>query len=349
MLVAGAAGFVGSTFTEIVVRAGHEVLILDALTYAGHRENLAHIQGPGVFELVVGDIGDGPLVRNLVKSFQPDAILNFAAESHVDRSIDAPSTFIDTNIRGTFTLLNTALDYWKSLDQARAEKFRFLEVSTDEVFGSLGEGGYFSETTRFAPNSPYSASKASADLLVRAWHHTYGLPTLITHCSNNYGPRQFPEKLIPHMIFCALNDQPLPVYGNGTHVRDWIHVEDHSRGILLALEKGVPGESYCFGGRSERNNLKVVQTICRELDTVRPRSDGKQHELSIQFVIDRPGHDQRYAIDDSRAERELGFRRKYDFQTGLRSTIRWYLDHLDWCKAVVGEEKLQRIGLAGGV
>jgi dTDP-glucose 4,6-dehydratase len=344
-LVTGAAGFIGSTFAELAVQAGHKVIVLDALTYAGHRENLEHIQNSGSLELVIGDICDGLKVAELLKKHQPDAVVNFAAESHVDRSIDSPSTFINTNIQGTFTLLNASLDYWKNLPAEKASAFRYLQVSTDEVYGSLGSTGYFSETTPLAPNSPYSASKASGDLLVRAWHHTFGLPTLTTNCSNNYGPRQFPEKLIPHMIFCALNGKALPVYGDGGNIRDWIHVEDHSRGILLALEKGKPGSTYCFGGNAERNNLDVVRTICRELDKLRPRQDGKSHETAIEFVKDRPGHDRRYAIDDSFAQKELGFTRRYDFQQGLAATVRWYLENQKWCESVTKSQKISRIGL----
>jgi dTDP-glucose 4,6-dehydratase len=333
-LVTGAAGFIGSTFVELCAQRGDSVVVLDALTYAGHRENLEPLIRSGKLELVVGNICNGPLVAQLVKQHRPDALLNFAAESHVDRSIDSPSDFITTNIQGTFTLLSAALDHWQTLSGNEKEDFRYLQISTDEVFGSLGEHGKFSEMTPMAPNSPYSASKASADLLVRAWHHTYGLPTLTTNCSNNYGPRQFPEKLIPHMITCALEDKPLPVYGDGGNVRDWIHVEDHSRGILLALENGKPGETYCFGGDAERNNLDVVRTICSTLDRLRPRSDGKLYESNITFVKDRLGHDRRYAIDDMRAQKELGFNRRYVFETGLENTIRWYLENQAWCTAV---------------
>lgn len=334
-LVTGAAGFIGSTFVELAIAASHKVVVLDALTYAGHKENLQSIISSNEFKLIIGNICNGPLVMSLLERFQPDAILNFAAESHVDRSISAPSAFIETNIQGTFTLLNAALEYYKTLSGEKAAGFRYLQVSTDEVYGSLGATGKFSETTPLAPNSPYSASKASADLLVRAWHHTYGLPTLTTNCSNNYGPRQFPEKLIPYMIHCALTGKPLPVYGDGGNIRDWIHVEDHCRGILLALEKGRPGGTYCFGGNAERNNLDVVRTICRELDGLRPRADGKSYETGIQFVTDRLGHDRRYAIDDTLAQRELGFTRKYEFESGLANTVRWYLENQTWCEAVL--------------
>lgn len=339
ILVTGAAGFIGSNFVELSLARGIDVIVLDALTYAGRRENLIGLKGPGTLEFVHGDICDPSLVRDLIRKTQPSAVLNFAAESHVDRSIDGPAAFIRTNIQGTFTLLDASLDYWRSLPAELRESFRYLQVSTDEVYGSLGATGKFSEETPIAPNSPYSASKASADLLVRAWHHTYGLPTVTTNCSNNYGPKQFPEKLIPHMIFCALKGKPLPVYGDGGNVRDWIHVADHCQGILLALQKGKPGETYCFGGDAERNNLDVVRLICRELDQLRPRSDGKPHESSIRFVTDRLGHDWRYAIDDRKAQAELGFARQYGFEQGLAATVRWYLENQAWCEAIETSKK----------
>lgn len=334
LLVTGGCGFIGSGFVKKCVEMGHRVIVLDAMTYAGHKENLDGIQGPGSYELVVGNICNGGLVSELLNTHKIDALINFAAESHVDRSITGPGEFIETNIRGTFTLLTASLDYFQKLTDAQKKAFRFVHISTDEVYGSLGPTGKFSETTPMAPNSPYSSSKASADLLVRAWFHTYGLPAITTNCSNNYGPRQFPEKLIPHMIMCALNGKPLPVYGDGGNIRDWIHVEDHCSGVWLALEKGVPGETYCLGGNAERNNLDVVRTICRELDKLRPRADGKSHETGIQFVTDRLGHDRRYAIDDTKAQRELGFSRKFEFEAGLADTIRWYLSNESWVKAV---------------
>ena len=325
-LVTGGAGFIGSCFVERAVEQGHRVTVLDVLTYAGRRENLTGIQGPGSWELIEGDICDAKLVTSILKKSPVDAVLNFAAESHVDRSIHAPNAFIQTNIVGVYTLLSCVREYWNALTPTAKSAFRFLQVSTDEVYGSLGDTGYFTEQTNMAPNSPYSASKASADLLVRAWHHTYGLPTLVTNCSNNYGPRQFPEKLIPRMILCAVNGEALPVYGDGKNIRDWIHVDDHCAGIALALEKGRVGETYCFGGRSERNNLQVVHAICDQLDQESPRKDGKSHATSIQFVEDRLGHDRRYAIDDTKAEKELGFSRKYpSFEDGLKATVQWYL------------------------
>ena len=338
LLVTGACGFIGSNFVRARVAAGDKVVVIDALTYAGHRENLDGISGRGSCELVIGDICDGPLVAKLISGHQIDALINFAAESHVDRSIDSPAAFIETNIRGTFTLLNASLAYWQKLPESKKSGFRYVQISTDEVYGSLGPTGKFSETTPYAPNSPYSASKAAGDHLARAWFHTYGLPTITTNCSNNYGPRQFPEKLIPLMITHAVQGKPLPVYGDGGNVRDWIHVEDHCRGISLALEKGRPGQTYCFGGNAERNNLDVVRTICRELDKFRPRADGKKHDAGIAFVADRLGHDRRYAIDDALAQKELGFTREYNFEQGLAQTIRWYLDNSAWCAAVTAKK-----------
>jgi dTDP-glucose 4,6-dehydratase len=339
LIVTGAAGFIGSNFAELLVQRGHHVIVLDSLTYAGTPHNLENFKGPGSLELVRGDICDGPLVARLLSQNSADALINFAAESHVDRSISAPSAFIQTNIQGTFTLLNAALEYYQTLQGAKKSDFTYLQISTDEVYGSLGPTGKFSETTAYAPNSPYSASKAAGDHLVRAWHHTYGLPTITTNCSNNYGPRQFPEKLIPYMITCALTDKPLPVYGDGGNVRDWIHVKDHCEGILLALQKGRPGQTYCFGGNAERNNLDVVHAICSHLDQMRPRKDGKPHKSGIQFVKDRLGHDRRYAIDDTLAERELGFKRAHTFEKGLADTVSWYLDNGAWIDAVLKEKR----------
>lgn len=344
LLVTGAAGFIGSNFVELAVRQGFRVIVLDSLTYAGHRENLEGISGPGSFEFVEGDIRNEKLVDRLLVNHSIDALLNFAAESHVDRSITGPAAFIETNILGTYNLVTCAHRYWSTLAGKKKETFRYLQVSTDEVYGTLGESGKFSETTPYAPNSPYSASKASADLLVRAWHHTYGLPTITTNCSNNYGPKQYPEKLIPHMIQCALSDKNLPVYGNGKNVRDWIHVEDHCAGILLALLKGKPGSTYCFGGNAERQNVDVVKTLCLELDCLRPRKDGKSYAAQISFVQDRLGHDWRYAIDDSLAQRELGFTRKFDFEKGLASTVQWYLEHAAWTQAVLQKNSTENAG-----
>jgi dTDP-glucose 4,6-dehydratase len=330
LIVTGAAGFIGCNFVRMALGAGYRVVGLDSLTYAGHEENLEGL-GPH-FSLVVGDIRDAALVRRLLQEEKPVALLNFAAESHVDRSIEGPLVFVETNVLGTATLLQECLPYWRS--KPGEEGFRYLQVSTDEVYGSLGETGKFSEGTPVDPRSPYSASKTGADHLVQAWHHTYGLPAVITRCSNNYGPYQYPEKLIPHMIHCALRGLPLPVYGDGLNVRDWIHVEDHCRGILLALEKGAAGEVYCLGGNAERRNIDLVKTLCAELDQLRPKPAGSYAD-QISFVKDRLGHDRRYAIDDSKAARELGFRREHGFESGLRSTIAWYLAHEEWRERVL--------------
>ncbi len=323
----------------MAVQRGHSVTVIDALTYAGHRENLNSISGPGAFELILGNILDLNLTLRLLKEREIDALVHFAAESHVDRSISGPSAFIETNIQGTFQLLNASMLYWKGLSGTQQSRFRYLQVSTDEVYGSLGPTGYFSETSPYMPNSPYSASKAAGDHLVRAWHHTYGLPTLTTNCSNNYGPKQYPEKLIPTMITQALRGQPLPVYGDGGNVRDWIHVQDHCAGVFLALEKGKLGSTYCFGGNAERNNLDVVRTLCKELDQRAPRTDGQPHEKGIQFVADRLGHDRRYAIDDTLAQEELGFKRRFQFEEGLADTVKWYLSNSAWCEAVLRKNK----------
>ncbi len=333
LLVTGGAGFIGSNFVRLSAKQGHKVVVLDLLTYAGHPENLENIDGS--VELVKGNITDKDLVRSLLDKHNFDVVVNFAAESHVDRSIDGPGVFVETNVVGTYNLLHCSYDYWSGLDENSRAKFRFIQVSTDEVYGALGKEGKFTEKTPYAPNSPYSASKAAGDFLARAWFHTYKFPTVTTNCSNNYGPYQFPEKLIPTMIKNALTDKALPVYGDGGNVRDWIWVEDHCRGIWLAIEKGRLGETYCFGGRSERNNLEVVKTICSELDKIKPRAGGKKYEELITFVKDRMGHDWRYAIDDTKAEKELGFKRSFDFNEGLRKTIHWYLDNQTWMKKVL--------------
>lgn len=306
-------------------------MAFDALTYAGHRANLKPLEDSERFEFIKGDLRSPTEIQQALEKTRPDAIIHFAAESHVDNSISGPLPFIETNIVGTFNLLEAARRYWLSLEGEHRQNFRFVHVSTDEVFGSLGAEGHFTESTPYDPRSPYSSSKAASDHLVNAWHHTYRLPTLITNCSNNYGPYQFPEKLIPRMITHALAGQPLPVYGRGLNVRDWIHVEDHSHGVWLALTRGNPGESYCFGGRSERANIDVVKSICTLMDEMNPRADGKPHSSLIAFVEDRQGHDFRYAIDDGKAQKALGFERKYaDFETGLRATVSWYLANKTW-------------------
>jgi dTDP-glucose 4,6-dehydratase len=337
ILITGGAGFIGSALVRKALEK-YRVVVLDALTYAGFEGNLVGLSNSSNLVFVKGDISDQGLVDELLKKHNISAVLNLAAESHVDNSISGPLPFIDTNIRGTFFLLESARKYWTSLTGDEKEKFRFLHVSTDEVFGELGATGYFNEETPYHPNSPYSASKAASDHLVSAWNHTYKVPTLITNCSNNYGPRQFPEKLIPRMIDCALSGQNLPVYGNGSNVRDWIHVDDHAKGLLLALEKGRVGQSYCFGGRQERKNLEVVKSICKLLQKI--VGGAKSYEEQIAFVEDRAGHDWRYAIDDKKSETELGFVRTYqNFEAGLEQTIHWYLENKSWIEAVKGKKK----------
>lgn len=340
ILITGGAGFIGSAFVRCALKNGHSVLVLDKLTYAGHVESLEEVEKDDGYSFVKGCITDQSLVSDLLRQHNIDSIVNFAAESHVDNSIHSPGEFIKTNIFGTFSLLEAARSYWDKLEAPKKQSFRFLHVSTDEVFGSLGDTGKFHEELPYRPNSPYSASKAGSDHLVRAWHHTYNLPTITTNCSNNYGPRQFPEKLMPTMIMNALNGKSLPVYGNGKNVRDWIHVEDHAEGIYLALTKGRLGEVYCLGGNSERSNIDVVQGICKILDEVRPRRDGNSYSKQIQFVEDRKGHDWRYAIDDTKAQNELGFERKYDrFEMGLRATVEWYLQNQSWVEKVTSKNQ----------
>ena len=332
-LVTGGAGFIGSTFVAQRVEAGDQVLVLDALTYAGHRENIDWLlpKHKDRLELVTGNITDGALVSKLYERFQPDTVVNFAAESHVDNSIASPSEFIETNIIGAYTMIEAARQYWGG----KRDNFRFVQVSTDEVYGSLEDHGKFTETTSYQPNSPYSASKAAGDLIARAWFHTYSFPIIVTNCSNNYGPRQYPEKLIPLMIAQALAGKPLPVYGDGKNIRDWIHVEDHGSGVYLAATKGVPGETYVFGGHSERKNIDVVKALCTVLDSIRPRADKKSYTEQIAFVKDRLGHDRRYAIDDSKAQYQLGYTRKYkNFEEGLKATVEWYLSNTAWAEAV---------------
>jgi dTDP-glucose 4,6-dehydratase len=330
-LICGGAGFIGSHFVRRLAGKNAKAFVLDSLTYAGNLDNLKDCLDEGHAEFIRGDIRDRQQVASLLRMHGINAIVNFAAESHVDKSIQGPSGFIDTNIVGVFHLLEEALSWWK---ESGDPDFRFLQVSTDEVFGSLGPEGYFTETSRIMPNSPYSASKAAADHLTRAWHHTFGLPTITTHCSNNYGPCQYPEKLIPVVITQALEGKPIPVYGDGKNIRDWIYVEDHCYGIELALEKGKPGESYCFGGRCEKSNIDIVRTICAMLDRATPRSDGQPFANQISFVQDRLGHDRRYAIDDSFARRELGFETRMVFEEGLQKTVEWYLDNTEWTDAI---------------
>ena len=344
-LVTGGAGFIGGNFVLEAVRRGIRVINLDALTYAGNLQTLASIESDPNHVFVHGDIGDRALVAGLLAEHQPDAVLNFAAESHVDRSIDGPAAFIETNVVGTLGLLESVRDYWKALPPGRRESFRFLHVSTDEVYGTLGETGKFSETTAYAPNSPYSASKAASDHLVRAFHHTYGLPVLTTNCSNNYGPYHFPEKLIPLVIAKALAGEPLPVYGDGKQVRDWLFVTDHCAAIRTVLEKGRVGETYNVGGDSERQNIEVVEAICRLLDVRRPREDGRPRSSQITYVKDRPGHDRRYAIDASKLQGELGWKPEHTFESGIEFTVDWYLANQEWVQRILdGSYRLERMG-----
>ena len=346
-LVTGGAGFIGGNFVLEAVHAGVRVVNLDALTYAGNLGTLAPIQGNPRHVFVHGDIGDRSLVAALLAEHRPDAIVNFAAESHVDRSIDGPAAFVMTNVVGTLGLLEGARDFWRDSPAAQRDAFRFLHVSTDEVYGSLGDTGAFTEETPFAPNSPYSASKAASDHLVRAFHHTFGLPVLTTNCSNNYGPYQFPEKLIPLIIHKAMHGEPLPVYGDGLNVRDWLYVADHCAAIRRVLESGRVGETYNVGGDSERQNIEVVRAICALLDARRPRADGAARESQITYVKDRPGHDRRYAIDASKLKRELGWAPTVDFETGIARTVDWYLDNPAWVTSVLdGSYRLERIGQA---
>jgi dTDP-glucose 4,6-dehydratase len=336
ILVTGGAGFIGSNFIlqQLGTDAATSLVNLDKLTYAGNLRNLEAVATDRRYEFVHGDIGDRSAVRRLLEQHQPSALVHFAAESHVDRSIRGPDDFIRTNVDGTFSLLEEVRAYWTGLSGDAATRFRFLHVSTDEVYGSLGpRDAPFSETTAYAPNSPYSASKAASDHLVRAYHHTYGLPTLTTNCSNNYGRFQFPEKLIPLMILNARDGKPLPVYGDGQNVRDWIYVADHCEAVALVLARGTPGETYNIGGWNEKPNLEIVHAVCDIVDEMAPRAGGSRREL-ITFVKDRPGHDRRYAMDARKIERELGWRPKETFETGIRKTIRWYLENEEWVKDV---------------
>ena len=352
ILVTGGAGFIGSCFVREWLRGpaggeSHRVVNLDKLTYAGNLDSLSEVASDPRHVFVRGDIADAPLAARLLAEHQPAAIVNLAAETHVDRSIDGPAPFVATNVVGTQTLLDCALAYWRGLPDERRRRFRFLHVSTDEVYGSLGAEGLFSETTPYAPNSPYSASKAAADHFVRAYHATYGLPTLVTNCSNNYGPRQFPEKLAPLMILAALEGRPLPVYGDGGHVRDWLYVEDHCRALRRVLDGAAPGTTYNIGGDGQRTNMEVVERICDLIDELRPGLPHAPCRRLISFVADRPGHDRRYAIDAGRIARDLGWRPEVDFESGLRRTIRWYLDHPEWVARIAsGVYRGERLGLS---
>ncbi|KRD63428.1 dTDP-glucose 4,6-dehydratase [Ensifer sp. Root278] len=347
ILVTGGAGFIGSALVRhLVNNTDHEVLNFDKLTYAGTLTSLASIAASPNYRFKQGDVCDEGAVVAAIADFQPDVITHLAAESHVDRSIDGPSAFIQTNVVGTYTMLAAALDYWRKLPADRAQNFRFHHISTDEVFGSLGETGYFTETTPYDPRSPYSASKAGSDHLVSAWGHTFGLPILITNCSNNYGPYHFPEKLIPLMIVKAVAGDPLPVYGNGTNVRDWLYVEDHVRALQCVFEKGAPGQTYNVGGNSERRNIDVVNTVCQILDRLQPRADGKNYARQITYVADRPGHDQRYAIDAAKIGNQLGWRPVETFESGIEKTVAWYLSNREWWSEIVERNHAaQRRGL----
>ena len=337
LLVTGGAGFIGSNFVlDWLAQSDEPVITLDKLTYAGNRENLASLDGDARHVFVQGDIGDFELVSRLLAEHRPRAVVNFAAESHVDRSIHGPGEFIQTNIVGTFQLLEAIRAYWGGLPDERKTAFRLLHVSTDEVYGSLSKTDpAFTETHRYEPNSPYSASKAASDHLVRAYHHTYGLPVLTTNCSNNYGPYHFPEKLIPLLIVNSLAGKSLPVYGDGQQIRDWLYVKDHCSAIRCVLEKGRVGETYNVGGWNEKPNLDIVHTVCALLDELRPRPDGQPYSAQITYVTDRPGHDRRYAIDAGKLERELGWKPAETFETGIRKTVRWYLDHQPWVENVL--------------
>jgi len=353
LLVTGGAGFIGSNFVRHLLRSQPDGTItrlvnLDKLTYAGNPESLRDLENDPRYVFVKGDIGDTGICTRLFEEHAFDAVINFAAESHVDRSIDSPEPFFETNVVGTLRLLNTTLKYWRSLDEGSRNAFRFLHVSTDEVYGSLSpQDPAFSETTPFAPNSPYSASKAASDHIVRAYHHTYGLPVVTTNCSNNYGPYQFPEKLIPLMILNALEGKSLPIYGDGMNIRDWLYVDDHCSGIWTALSKGKPGETYNIGGKNEQPNIAIVDTICDLLDKKQPRSDGKSYKSQKIYVKDRPGHDRRYAIDCSKIETQLGWAPAETFETGIEKTIDWYLANREWCQSITeGKYRRERLGNA---
>jgi dTDP-glucose 4,6-dehydratase len=342
ILVTGGAGFIGSSVARRIIEGSqHQVLVLDKLTYAGNLDSLSRIAQNSRFSFRKDDICNASAVRAALSDFQPDVIMHLAAESHVDRSIDGPGEFIQTNVVGTYVLLQAALDYWRTLPADQRDTFRFHHISTDEVFGSLGETGVFTEATPYAPNSPYAASKAASDHLVRAWHHTYGLPTVLTNCSNNYGPFHFPEKLIPLTIINALEERPLPVYGRGDNIRDWLFVEDHAEALLLVALNGAPGTNYNVGGANERRNLEVVEAICDLVDELAPSASTKSRRSLITFVADRPGHDQRYAIEARKIIDELGWRPSHSFEAGLRKTVEWYLANRNWWEAI-------RSGVYGG-
>ncbi len=345
IIVTGGAGFIGSALVRMLIQTTqHTVVNVDKLTYAGHLESLTPVADSPRYHFEQVDICDGPAIKRIFALHRPDVVMHLAAESHVDRSIDGSSAFIATNIVGTHVLLEESRAYCNTLDLPRKDAFRLLHVSTDEVYGSLGDQGFFLEDTPYDPRSPYSASKASSDHLARAWFHTYGLPVLITNCSNNYGPYQFPEKLIPVVILKALQGQAIPVYGKGENVRDWLYVDDHARALLTVLEGGIPGETYNIGGNTEKKNIEIVHTICDILDSVKPIANGS-YRNQVTFVTDRPGHDFRYAIDASKIKNELGWQPAETFETGIRKTIEWYLDNIGWCESVTSNNyNLERLG-----
>jgi len=347
-LITGGAGFIGSALVRrLCARSDAIVLNIDKLTYAGSTSSLVSVTGNSRYHFLQADIADYSTIKKAVDEFSPDVVMNLAAESHVDRSIDSPADFIGTNIVGVYTLLQATLEYWRTLPSDSQSKFRFHHISTDEVYGSLGSEGLFSETTPYSPRSPYSSSKAASDHLARAWHHTYGLPVIVTNCSNNYGPFQFPEKLIPLLLLNALDEKPLPIYGTGDNIRDWLFVEDHVDALLLAVSKGGPGETYNIGGRNERTNLQVVENLVQLLDELQPRKNGNSYSELIHFVEDRAGHDKRYAIDAGKIESELGWRARENFESGLRKTVNWYLANDCWWMPI--RERIysgQRLGLS---
>jgi dTDP-glucose 4,6-dehydratase len=349
LIVTGGAGFIGSAVVRQIINSKDwSVLNLDKLTYAGNLESLTSVEKNPRYQFVRGDICDRKLLKDVFDQFRPTGVMHLAAESHVDRSIDGPGEFIQTNIVGTYCLLEASRSYWQGLGSDAKDSFRFHHISTDEVYGSLGDSGFFTEDTAYQPNSPYSASKASSDHLVRAWHETYGLPVVTTNCSNNYGPFHFPEKLIPLMILNALEEKPLPVYGKGENIRDWLFVDDHARALMTVFERGKAGETYNIGGHNEMRNIDVVRTICRLLDQHSPRKNGKSYADLITYVKDRPGHDLRYAIDAAKISRELGWKPDETFDSGIQKTVAWYLKNLDWCRRVQdGSYRRERLGLGG--
>ena len=351
LLITGGAGFIGSNLVRLMLKSGHEVLNVDKLTYAGNLHSLSDLRDNARHRFVKADITDAEAMRTLVRDFQPEAIMHLAAESHVDRSIDGPGEFIQTNVVGTFALLQAALEHYRSLPTEAAAKFRFLHVSTDEVYGSLGPDGAFTETTRYDPHSPYSASKAASDHLARAWFDTYGLPVIVTNCSNNYGPFQFPEKLIPVVILKCLRGEPIPVYGKGENIRDWLYVEDHCEALSLVVQHGKPGDTYNIGGNNEKRNIDLVHLLCDILDDLRSQAgrelNAKPSSSLITFVTDRPGHDLRYAIDPTKIQRELGWTPKQDHASGFRKTVEWYLNNQAWLETIFdGTYRLERLGQA---